>query len=78
MYHRRRVARSAWGCLVLGVLPLAAAGFPGWIVAESLRSAPAAQVWSLAGVAGAGLVLMLCARLLLRSPFFAISRESAG
>ena len=77
VYYRRRVARGAWDCLVLGVLPLAAAGFLGWIVVESLRSAPAAQVWSLAGVVGAGLVLMLGARLLLRSPFFAISRESA-
>jgi hypothetical protein len=58
------------------VLPLAAAGFLAWIVAESVRSAPAPQLWSLAGIVVLGLILMLSARFVLRSAFFHIERES--
>jgi hypothetical protein len=43
---------------------------------KSVQSAPTAQIWSLAGIVGAGLLLMLSARYILRSPFFAIRRES--
>jgi amino acid transporter len=76
VYYRRRVFTSARDALVLGVLPLAAAGFLAWIVAESVRSAPAPQLWSLAGIVVLGLILMLSARFVLRSAFFHIERES--
>ena len=75
-YYRRRVLTSAWDALVLGILPIAAAGFLGWVVVRSLQSAPAAQIWSLVGIVAVGLVLMLAARFILRSPFFQIQRES--
>jgi amino acid transporter len=75
VYYRRRVLTSAWDALILGILPLAAAGFLGWIVAKSLQAAPAPQIWSLTGTIAAGLVLMLVARFGLRSPFFHIRRE---
>jgi hypothetical protein len=58
------------------MLPLGAAGFLGWMFTESVLAAPAAQVWSLAGILGAGLILMLSARFVLRSAFFHIERES--
>ena len=73
-YYRRRLARPA-DALLLGILPLAAAGFLGWVVVKSLIAAPAPQLWSLAGVVGVGLVLMLVARFVLRSEFFGIPRE---
>jgi amino acid transporter len=76
VYYRRRVFTSVWDALVLGVLPVAAAGFLGWIVVKSLQAAPKAQIWSLIGVVVVGLVLMLGARFILRSPFFEIQRES--
>ncbi|SRR5712691_1148524 len=76
VYYRRRVLTSARDALVLGVLPLAAAGFLAWIVAKSVQVAPMSQVWSLAGVVAVGLLLMLFARFVLRSPFFQIRRES--
>jgi amino acid transporter len=76
VYYRRRVFTSARDALVLGVLPLAAAGFLAWIVAESVQSAPAPQVWSLAGIVVLGLILMLSARFVMRSAFFHIQRES--
>ena len=75
-YYRRRVLTSAWNALVLGVLPIAAAGFLAWIVAESVRNAPPAQLWSLAGVVVVGLLAMAFARFGLRPAFFQIRRES--
>jgi amino acid transporter len=77
-YHRRRILSNAWDLLLAGVLPLGAAGFLGWIVVESLRVAPAAQIWSLAGIFAAGLILMFVARFWLRSPFFRIRSSASG
>jgi amino acid transporter len=76
VYYRRRILTSVWDALILGILPVAAAGFLTWILAKSVQAAPAPQVWSLVGVAGAGLLLMLVARFVLRSTFFHIKRES--
>jgi hypothetical protein len=41
-------------------------------------NAPQPQVWLLVGVVGVGVVLMLVARFVLRSPFFHLARESEG
>ncbi len=76
VYYRRRVVSSAWNLLVLGVLPLGAAGFLGWVLVDSLLRAPGGQLWSLLGIVVVGLVLMIVARLGLRSSFFGIRRES--
>ncbi|MGO9078223.1 MAG: APC family permease [Streptosporangiaceae bacterium] len=76
VYYRRRVFTGVWDLAILGILPLAAAGFLGWIVVRSLQIAPSTQKWSLVGVVVFGLVLMLAARFVLRSPFFQIRRES--
>jgi amino acid transporter len=81
VYYRRRVFTSVWDALTLGVLPLAAAGFLAWILVTYLQTtyqtpATRPQVWSLVGVVIAGVVLMIVARFVLRSPFFQIQRES--
>jgi amino acid transporter len=52
-YYRRRIITSAWNLLALGILPLGAAGFLGWILVTSLESAPAGQVWSVAAILAA-------------------------
>jgi amino acid transporter len=77
-YYRRRVAASVGDALTLGVLPVAASVLLGWIVVKSLGPAPAAELWSLAGVVAAGVVLMFAARFVLRSPFFQAGLESEG
>ncbi len=74
-YFRRRLARPA-DALFLGILPLGAAGFLAWIVAQSLASASAAEIWSLGGVAAVGFCLMLVSRFALRSPYFKVRRET--
>jgi amino acid transporter len=77
VFYRRRVITGVRDALLLGILPLGAAGFLGWVIVKSLASAPAAEVWSLVGVVAAGLVLMIFARFVLQSPFFHIQRESS-
>jgi amino acid transporter len=76
VYYRRRVYTNAWDALILGVLPVGAAGFLGWIIYQSVKDAPASQIWSLVGVVVIGVILMFGSRFVLRSPFFQIARES--
>jgi len=78
VYYRRRIFSSGLDAVILGILPLAAAGFLGWILVKSLLEAPASQIWSLVGIVAVGMVLMLAARLILKSPFFHLQRESEG
>lgn len=75
VFYRRRVLSGIKNMITLGVLPLASAGFLGWIIVKSLQAAPASQLWSLVGVVGVGLVLMIGARLIERAPFFGLQRE---
>ncbi len=77
VYYRRRVFTNAKEAVILGVLPLGAAGFLGWIVVKSLQTAPASQIWSLVGIVVVGIILMLAARFILQSPFFQIHTEHA-
>jgi hypothetical protein len=43
-----------------------------------VQDAAPPQIWSLVGIIGLGLIMMLSARFILRSPFFHIRRESAA
>jgi amino acid transporter len=77
VYYRRRVFGSFWDFIILGLLPLGAAVFLGWMFEQSLQTqASWAERWSLIGIIALGLVMMLIARVFLRSPFFHIARES--
>jgi amino acid transporter len=78
VYYRRRVFSNVWDALLVGILPIAAAGFLIWIIYKSLQSAPASQIWSVVGIVAVGVILMLVARFVLRSPFFRIPLESAS
>ncbi len=51
-------------------------GFLGWVLVKSLLQAPNTQLWSMVGVAAAGLILLFVARFVLRSTFFSIPMES--
>ncbi len=77
-YYRRRILARPGDLVSLGVLPLGAAGFLGWIIVKSMLQAPASQNWSILGIVVVGLVLMLVARFGLRSPFFGVRRETAS
>ena len=77
-YYRHRIVSNAWDALLAGILPVAAAGFLIWIIVKTLQTLPASGRWSLIGIVAAGILVMLVARYVLRSPFFQISRESAS
>ena len=53
-YYRRRIIGSPWDFVTVGLLPLGAAGFLGWIFVKSLGNAPWTQRWSLIGIVVAG------------------------
>jgi amino acid transporter len=76
VYYRRRLTRSAWDALVLGILPLGAAAFLVWMFVKSVMTETWPLNWSLIGVGVVGILLMLIARFISRSPFFQIKRES--
>jgi amino acid transporter len=76
VYYRRRVMSNWREALTIGILPLAAVGFLGWIAVKSILTAPAAQNYALLGFAVVGVILIIVARFGLRSPFFQIRRES--
>jgi len=76
-YYWRRVFSNAWDAVVIGILPLAAAGFLTWIVVKSVQNAPASQRWALIGIVAVGLLMMLIARFVFQSQFFHAERESA-
>ena len=78
IYFRRRIFANVLDAVILGLLPIGAAAFLCWILVKSLMGAPGPQIWSLVGVVGFGVVLMLVARFVLRSPFFHVRRESEG
>ncbi len=75
-YYRRRIMSSSWDFVTIGILPLGAAGFLGWVFVLSFSRAPWTQRWSLIGIVAAGLLLMFSARYILRSTFFQIPLES--
>ena len=76
VYYRRRVFSSATDFLTLGLLPLAAIVFLGWVAIKSIQGANAAQNLTLLGFLVVGIILMIIARFGLKSPFFNIRRES--
>jgi amino acid transporter len=76
VYYRRRIVTKVGEALTLGILPVAAIAFLIWVLYKQLSSAPADQIWSLVGIVGVGVLLMLGARFILRSPFFQLPLES--
>jgi amino acid transporter len=76
VYYWRRVFSNALDAVILGVLPLAAAGFLGWLLVKSLQAATSAQIWSLVAIVSVGVLLMLVARVVLRPQFFHLRRET--
>ncbi|MGH3164294.1 MAG: hypothetical protein ACRDN0_00170, partial [Trebonia sp.] len=76
VYYRRRILSGPVNMIVLGILPVLAAAFLIWMCWKELAASPTPQQWSMAGIAIAGIALMLVARFGLRSPFFQIRRES--
>jgi amino acid transporter len=78
VYFRRQVMSSMPNALILGILPLGSAAFLVWLVVKSVEVTTTAENVSLEIIFGAGIVLMLLARFVLKSPFFRITPERAN
>jgi amino acid transporter len=78
VYYWRRIFSNALDAVILGVLPVASAGFLGWIVAKTLMAAPSAQIWSLIGIVGLGVILIPVVRFVLRPQYFRLRPETEG
>lgn len=76
VFYRRHILGGFRNFLTIAVLPLASIAFLGWILVRSLQLATAAQLWSIVAVLAVGVVLMVLARFVWRSPFFHVARES--
>jgi len=76
-YYRRRVFSSPVGAFADGLLPLAAAAFLGWIIWKAMAANAANVNWTIAGIVGTGLVLMIAIRLTGHgASYFATRREA--
>jgi hypothetical protein len=73
--NRRRVVSNWRDMLTIGILPIAAVGFLGYVAVKSILSAPAAQNYSLLGFVVVGFILIFVARFGWKSEFFRIRRE---
>jgi len=78
IYYWRRIFSKALDAVILGVLPVASAGFLGWIVVKTLLAAPSAQIWSLIGIVGLGVILIPVVRFVLRPQYFRLRPETEG
>ncbi len=78
VYYWRRIFSKALDAVILGVLPVASAGFLGWVVVKTLMAAPAAQIWSLIGIIGVGVILIPIVRFVLRPQYFRLRPETEG
>jgi len=75
-YYWRRVFSNVLDAVNLGLLPLASAGFLGWVVVKTLLAAPPPQLWSLAGIVSLGLILIPIVRFVLRPQYFQFRPET--
>jgi amino acid transporter len=76
-YYRHRILSKAGDAVLIGILPVAAAGFLVWIMVKTCQTLSVSGRWSLIGILIAGLLVMLVARFTLRSSFFQTPREQA-
>jgi amino acid transporter len=78
VYYRRRVFKGVANALTLGILPLGAIAFLGWVFYKQVTAASTttAQKWTLVGILGFGVLAMVASRLFMRSPFYHLRLES--
>ena len=62
-YYRRRVFSNVVGAFTDGLLPLAAAIFLVWIIWKTMAANAANVNWTIAGIVGVGIALMIATRL---------------
>ena len=77
VYYRTRIFAGVVDFLTIGLLP--AAPLPivllGWVFAKTITQVPVGEVYTVLGVLGTGIVVMILERVLRNPEFFRIERE---
>jgi hypothetical protein len=73
-YYRALLRRSAADVFLIGVLPLGGAAALLYIAVKSILGFTGSSLWSLVGIAVLGIIAMLVAAFVYRSPFFMLRR----
>jgi hypothetical protein len=77
-YYCHRIVSNAWDALLVGILPVGAIAFLGWIVVRTTQTGTSPERWSLIGIVAAGALVMLAVRVIVRPEFFQTPRERAS
>lgn len=77
-YYWHRIVSNAWDALLVGILPVGAIAFLGWIVVRTVQTGTSPERWSLIGIVAAGVIVMLAVRVIVRPEFFRTPRERAS
>jgi amino acid transporter len=73
-YYRALLRRKASDVFLIGVLPLGGAAALLYIAVKSILGFTGSSLWSLVGIAVLGIIAMLVAAFVYRSPFFMLRR----
>ncbi|HWF79777.1 MAG TPA: APC family permease [Streptosporangiaceae bacterium] len=76
-YYRRRVFSSPVSAVMLGLLPVAAVVFLGWIIWKTMAANAANVNWTIAGIVVLGIVIMVAVRMTSSGArYFSTKREA--
>ena len=75
VYYRSRITASVLDFLTLGLLPIASIALLCWVFEKTITQVPIGEVYTIYGVLGSGIVVMVLMRLLRNPAFFHLERE---
>jgi amino acid transporter len=75
VYYRSRITASVLDFLTLGLLPIASIAVLCWVFTKTITQVPIGEVYTVCGVVGSGIVVMVLMRLLRNPAFFHVERE---
>ena len=75
VYYRSRIFAGVVDFLTIGLLPAASIVLLGWVFAKTITQVPVGEVYTVLGVLGTGIVVMILERVLRNPEFFRIERE---
>jgi amino acid transporter len=75
VYYRSRITASVLDFLTLGLLPIASIALLCWVFVKTITQVPTGEVYTVCGVVGSGIVVMVLMRLIRNPAFFHLERE---
>jgi amino acid transporter len=75
VYYRTRIFAGVVDFLTIGLLPAASIVLLGWVFAKTITQVPVGEVYTVLGVLGTGIVVMILERALRNPEFFRLPRE---